>query len=133
MAMALIESRTGWIERDAKRLVQVNLGWAYAGVGRSDDALRVLRQAAADDDVAALNNLGSILGRVTFPFFAKICCPHPTAQNGQTDFVTVSASWVRARLSTVPPSCRAEMPRPSGSSRRLRPIPMPAPWRSTAG
>jgi Flp pilus assembly protein TadD len=64
MAAAMIEGHVGWIERDTKRIVQVNLGWAYAAVGRNDDALAVLREAAVDDDVSALNNLGSVLGRV---------------------------------------------------------------------
>lgn len=64
MAAAMIEGHVGWIERDTKRIVQVNLGWAYAAVGRNDDALRVLREAAADNDVSAMNNLGSVLGRV---------------------------------------------------------------------
>ena len=64
MAAALIETHVGWAERDTMRLVQVNLGWAYAAIGRTDDALRVLRQAAEDDDVSALNNLGSVLGRI---------------------------------------------------------------------
>jgi protein O-mannosyl-transferase len=64
MAAAMIEGHVGWIERDTKRIVQVNLGWAYAAVGRTDDALRVLSEAAADDDVSAMNNLGSVLGRV---------------------------------------------------------------------
>ncbi len=64
LAAAMIEGHVGWIERDTKRIVQVNLGWAYAAVGRNDDALRVLREAASDDDVSALNNLGSVLGRV---------------------------------------------------------------------
>ena len=60
----MIEGHVGWIERDTKRIVQVNLGWAYAAVGRNDDALAVLREAAVDDDVSAMNNLGSVLGRV---------------------------------------------------------------------
>ncbi len=64
MAEAMIEGHVGWIERDTKRIVDVNLGWAYAAVGRTDDALRVLREAAVDDDMSALNNLGSVLGRV---------------------------------------------------------------------
>jgi Flp pilus assembly protein TadD len=64
MAAALIEGHVGWVERDTRRLVQVNLGWAYAAIGRTDDALRILRRAAADDNVSALNNLGSVLGRV---------------------------------------------------------------------
>jgi tetratricopeptide (TPR) repeat protein len=64
MAAAMIEGHVGWIERDTKRIVQVNLGWAYAAVGRNDDALAVLREAAVDDDVSAMNNLGSVLGRV---------------------------------------------------------------------
>lgn len=64
MAEALIEGKMGWIERDTRRIVQGNLGWAYAAIGRTDDALRVLRAAAADDTVSAMNNLGSVLGRV---------------------------------------------------------------------
>lgn len=64
MAAAMIEGHVGWIERDTKRIVQVNLGWAYAAIGRTDDALRVLREAAAEGDVSAMNNLGSVLGRV---------------------------------------------------------------------
>jgi len=64
MAEALIEGRMGWIERDTRRIIQGNLGWAYAAIGRTDDAIRVLRAAAADDNVSAMNNLGSVLGRV---------------------------------------------------------------------
>jgi Flp pilus assembly protein TadD len=64
MAAAMIEGHVGWIERDTKRVVQVNLGWAYAAIGRTDDALGVLREAAAEGDVSAMNNLGSVLGRV---------------------------------------------------------------------
>lgn len=64
MAAAMIEGHVGWIERDTKRIVQVNLGWAYAAMGRTDDALSVLREAAAEGDVSAMNNLGSVLGRV---------------------------------------------------------------------
>jgi Flp pilus assembly protein TadD len=64
MAEALIEGKLGWIERDTRRIVQGNLGWAYAAIGRTDDAIRVLREAAADDNVSAMNNLGSVLGRV---------------------------------------------------------------------
>ena len=43
--------------------ISTNLGWAYASVGRESDAIGVLRQAAAHDDVEALNNRGSILAR----------------------------------------------------------------------
>lgn len=64
MAEALIEGKMGWIERDTRRIIQGNLGWAYAAIGRTDDAIRVLRTAAADDNVSAMNNLGSVLGRV---------------------------------------------------------------------
>ena len=64
IAAALIEGNMGWIERDTRRIIQGNLGWAYAAIGRTDDAIRVLRTAAADDNVSAMNNLGSVLGRV---------------------------------------------------------------------
>ncbi len=64
IAAALIEGKLGWVERDTRRIIQGNLGWAYAAIGRTDDALTVLRAAAADDNVSAMNNLGSVLGRV---------------------------------------------------------------------
>jgi len=64
VAQALVDNGGDWVERDVERLIEVNLGWAYASVGRNEDGLRVLRQAAADDDVSALNNLGSVLARL---------------------------------------------------------------------
>src|SRR5690348_8434986 len=60
---------------------------------------------------------------VTCPSREKICCPQPTAQKGQIDFVTRSASSVRTRLSAVPPSDRDDAPRASGS--------VPVTWRRT--
>jgi hypothetical protein len=51
---------------------------------------------------------------VTRPSLLNTRCPQPTAQNGQTDFVTVSASSVRARHASVPAE-RAALPRPSRS------------------
>jgi len=63
MAQALTSGQRDWIARDLMRSILTNLGWAYASVGRETDAIAVLRQAAAHDDVEALNNLGSILAR----------------------------------------------------------------------
>jgi len=64
MAEVLARRRADWVGRDVMRSIQTNLGWAYATVGREDDAVRVLREAARDDNVTALNNLGSVLGRL---------------------------------------------------------------------
>ncbi len=64
MAQALAGGQRDWVGRDLMRSILTNLGWAYASVGRESDAIAVLRQAAAHDDVEALNNLGSILARV---------------------------------------------------------------------
>src|SRR6185295_5662814 len=64
MAEVLARARQDWVGRDVMRSIQTNLGWAYASVDRPDDAVRTLREAARDDDVVALNNLGSILGRL---------------------------------------------------------------------
>jgi Flp pilus assembly protein TadD len=63
MAEALTEGQRGWNAAEVRLSVRTNLGWAYASVNRTADAIRVLRQAAAGDDVSALNNLGSILAR----------------------------------------------------------------------
>jgi Flp pilus assembly protein TadD len=63
MAEALTEGQRGWSAAEVRLSVRTNLGWAYASVNRTADAVRVLRQAAAGDDVSALNNLGSILAR----------------------------------------------------------------------
>ena len=63
MAQALAGGQRDWLGRDLLRTISTNLGWAYASVGRESDAIGVLRQAAAHDDVEALNNLGSILAR----------------------------------------------------------------------
>ena len=68
----------GWIERDTKRIVQVNLGWAYAAVGRNDDALRVwlsayFRGGASPAAAAALfrmnsrNDVRAVLSAVRVP------------------------------------------------------------------
>jgi tetratricopeptide (TPR) repeat protein len=62
IAQALVTGRGSWIEPATARAVATNLGWAYATVGRSEEGLAVLRQAAANDDVTALNSLGSVLG-----------------------------------------------------------------------
>lgn len=50
-----------------------------------------------------------------FPSFVYTSCPQPTAQNGQIDLVTASASRVRACQFSVPAD-RAAVPRPNGSS-----------------
>jgi Flp pilus assembly protein TadD len=64
MAETLARGAPGRVDGEVLRSIQTNLGWAYALIGREKDALRVLRRAAADDDVTALNNLGTVLGRL---------------------------------------------------------------------
>jgi Flp pilus assembly protein TadD len=98
MAAAMIEGHVGWIERDTKRIVQVNLGWAYAATGRTDDALRVLREAAADDDVSAMNNLGSVLGRVGSWDEAKQVLERARRRDPDDPNVQSNLGWVYANL-----------------------------------
>ena len=98
MAEALIEGRTGWTDLDTMRIVQVNLGWAYAAVGRNEDALRVLREAAADDNVSALNNLGSVLGRVGQWEEAKRVLERAQQRDPEDPNVQSNLGWVYANL-----------------------------------
>jgi protein O-mannosyl-transferase len=98
MAEALIEGRTGWSDLDTMRIVQVNLGWAYAAVGRNQDALRVLREAAADDNVSALNNLGSVLGRVGEWDEAKRVLERAQQRDPEDPNVQSNLGWVYANL-----------------------------------
>ncbi len=98
MAAAMIEGHVGWIERDTKRVVQVNLGWAYAAVGRTSDALRVLRAAAADGDVSAMNNLGSVLGRVGQWDQAKQVLERARRRDPEDPNVESNLGWVYANL-----------------------------------
>ncbi len=98
MAAALIAGRVGWIERDTKRAVQVNLGWAYAAIGRTDDALRVLREAAAEDDVSAMNNLGSVLGRVGEWEEAERVLEQARRRDPDDPNVQSNLGWVYANL-----------------------------------
>ncbi|MCC6849386.1 MAG: tetratricopeptide repeat protein [Deltaproteobacteria bacterium] len=98
MAAAMIEGHVGWIERDTKRVVQVNLGWAYAAIGRTDDALRVLREAAAEDDVSAMNNLGSVLGRVGEWEEAERVLEQARRRDPDDPNVQSNLGWVYANL-----------------------------------
>ncbi len=98
MAEALIEGRTGWTDRDTMRIVQGNLGWAYAAVGRTKEALHVLRQAAADDDVSALNNLGSVLGRVGEWEEAERVLARARERDPNDPNVESNLGWVYANL-----------------------------------
>ncbi|MEB2285645.1 MAG: hypothetical protein B6D46_08805 [Polyangiaceae bacterium UTPRO1] len=98
MAAAMIEGHVGWIERDTKRVVQVNLGWAYAAIGRTDDALRVLREAAADGDVSAMNNLGSVLGRVGEWEEAQEVLERARLRDPDDPNVQSNLGWVYANL-----------------------------------
>jgi Flp pilus assembly protein TadD len=98
MAAALIEGHLGWTERDTMRIVQMNLGWAYAAIGRTDEALRVLRQAAADDDVSAMNNLGSVLGRVGEWEEAQQVLERARRRDPDDPNVQSNLGWVYANL-----------------------------------
>jgi len=98
MAVAMIEGHVGWIERDTKRVVQVNLGWAYAAIGRTDAALRVLREAAAEDDVSAMNNLGSVLGRVGEWEEAERVLERARRRDPDDPNVQSNLGWVYANL-----------------------------------
>lgn len=98
IAAALIEGHVGWVERDTMRIVEVNLGWAYAAVGRTDDALRVLGEAAADDDVSAMNNLGSVLGRVGRWEEARSVLERATRRDPDDPNVQSNLGWVYANL-----------------------------------
>jgi Flp pilus assembly protein TadD len=98
MAAALIEGHVGWTERDTRRIVQVNLGWAYAAIGRTDDALRVLRQATADDDGSAMNNLGSVLGRVGQWEEAQRVLERALRRDPEDPNVQSNLGWVYANL-----------------------------------
>jgi Flp pilus assembly protein TadD len=98
LAAAMIEGHVGWIERDTKRIVQVNLGWAYAAVGRNEDALRVLREAADDDDVSAMNNLGSVLGRVGKWDEAQQVLERARRRDPDDPNVQSNLGWVYANL-----------------------------------
>jgi Flp pilus assembly protein TadD len=98
VAQALIEGRTGWTDLDTMRIVQVNLGWAYAAVGRNDDALKVLREAAADDNVSALNNLGSVLGRVGQWVEAERVLERAQQRDPEDPNVQSNLGWVYANL-----------------------------------
>src|SRR4029079_11928171 len=98
VAQALIEGRTGWTDLDTMRIVQVNLGWAYAAVGRNDDAIKVLREAAADDNVSALNNLGSVLGRVGQWLEAERVLERAEQRDPEDPNVQSNLGWVYANL-----------------------------------
>ena len=98
VAEALIEGRTGWTDLDTMRIVQVNLGWAYAAVGRNTDALKVLREAAADDNVSALNNLGSVLGRVGQWEDAQRVLERAQQRDPEDPNVQSNLGWVYANL-----------------------------------
>jgi protein O-mannosyl-transferase len=98
MAAALLEGKEGWTARDTRRITQVNLGWAYAATGRTDEALRVLREAASDDDVSALNNLGSVLGRVGEWREAEQILERARARDPDDPNVQSNLGWVYGNL-----------------------------------
>jgi Flp pilus assembly protein TadD len=98
MAAALIEGRMGWVERDTRRIIQGNLGWAYAAIGRTEDALEVLRSAAGDDNVSAMNNLGSVLGRVGEWEEAQQVLERARQHDPDNPNVQSNLGWVYANL-----------------------------------
>jgi Flp pilus assembly protein TadD len=98
IAAALVEGRGRRIDPDTARAVWTNLGWAYASLGRSQDALRVLRRAAEGDDVTALNGLGSILGLVGEWDEARQVLERANAKDPTNPSVQRNLGWVYANL-----------------------------------
>jgi Flp pilus assembly protein TadD len=98
MAEALATEQADWVARDVLRTIRTNLGWAYAGVGREQDAVRILRLAAADGDVSALNNLGSILGRLGRWDDARAVLERARATDPGDPNVQSNLGWVYANL-----------------------------------
>ncbi len=98
MAQALAEEQSDWVARDALRSIRTNLGWAYAAVGREQEAVRVLRLAAEDDGVSALNNLGSILGRLGKWEEAREALERARQRDPGDPNVQSNLGWVYANL-----------------------------------
>lgn len=98
MAQALAEEKSDWVARDALRTIRTNLGWAYAAVGREQDAIRVLRIAAADGGVSALNNLGSVLGRLGRWEDARQALERARERDPGDPNVQSNLGWVYANL-----------------------------------
>jgi Flp pilus assembly protein TadD len=98
MAEALARTRQDWVGRDLMPSILTNLGWAYASVGREGDAIGVLRQAAEGDDTEALNNLGSILGRVGQWDEARQVLEHAHERDPNDPNVESNLGWVYANL-----------------------------------
>jgi len=98
IAQALVEGRGRWIDPDTARAVCTNLGWAYASVGRPEDALAVLRRAVQDDDVTALNTLGSILGLLGEWEEARQVLERANAKDPQNTHVRRNLGWVYGNM-----------------------------------
>ncbi len=98
MAEALADEQSDWVARDVMRSIRTNLGWAYAAVGREQDAVRVLRLAASDDGVSALNNLGSILGRLGKWEEARAVLERARERDPGDPNVQSNLGWVYANL-----------------------------------
>jgi protein O-mannosyl-transferase len=98
MAEALGRTRKDWIGRDLMRSILTNLGWAYASVGRESDAVRVLREAAESGDVVALNNLGSIRGRLGQWDEARRVLERAHERDPEDPNVESNLGWVYANL-----------------------------------
>ncbi len=98
MAEVLARERHDWVGRDLLRSVLTNLGWAYGSVGRERDAVRVLRRAAESGDVVALNNLGSMLGRLGQWDEARRVLERGHAIDAADPNVESNLGWVYANL-----------------------------------
>lgn len=98
MAETLARARLDWVGRDLMRSILTNLGWAYASVGRETEAVEVLRRAATGGDVVALNNLGSILGRLGQWNEAREVLESAHARDADDPNVESNLGWVYANL-----------------------------------
>ncbi len=98
IAQALVEGQGRWIDPDTARAVCTNLGWAYASVGRSQEALAVLRRAVRGDDLTALNTLGSILGLLGEWEEARLVLERANAKDPQNTHVRRNLGWVYGHL-----------------------------------
>ena len=98
IAEALVAGRRRWIDPVTLRTVWTNLGWAYASVGRTDEALAVLRRATDGDDVNALESLGSILGLLGAWDDARAVLERANAKDPTNVTVQRNLGWVYANL-----------------------------------
>jgi tetratricopeptide (TPR) repeat protein len=98
IAQALADGGERAADPETLSAVLVNLGWAYASVGRTADAVRVLRRATARDDVGALNDLGSILARLGQWQEAVRVLERAHAKDPADPHVQASLGWVYANL-----------------------------------